>query len=330
MGINMLLYAANVLVSFVISVILGWKFIPVLKSVKMGQKILDIGPRWHKSKEGTPTMGGLFFIGSFAVAMLTFGLYTAIKSSQLTLLGVNCIFVFLCAVTGFIDDYVKFFKKQNEGLTPRQKLVFQFFSAAVYLAGLRLCGALSTEIALPFGGISFDLKIFFYIIAILGIVYVVNAVNLTDGIDGLCSGVTLVVMLALTVLARHLGNALALQLCGAIVGGMLGFLFYNFHPARVFMGDTGSLFLGGAVVCVCFTLGYPVLVLFAGIVYILEALSVVIQVFSFKVFGKRVFKMSPIHHHFEMCGWGEVKIVIVFSVVALIFCALGVWGYMVI
>ncbi len=330
MDSNMLLYAANVLVSFIISVVLGRIFIPVLKSVKMGQKILDIGPRWHKSKEGTPTMGGLFFIASFAVAMLTFGIYCAYKSSQLMLLCVNCVFVALCAITGFIDDYVKFFKKQNEGLTPKQKMFFQFFSAAIYLAGLKMCGALSTVVVLPFTAVSFDLKIFFYIIAILGIVYVVNAVNLTDGIDGLCSGITLVVMLTITVLARHTENMIALQICATTVGGMLGFLFYNFHPARVFMGDTGSLFLGGVVVSVCFTLGYPVLVLFAGLVYILEALSVVIQVFSFKVFGKRVFKMSPIHHHFEMSGWGEVKIVMVFSAVALVFSAIGVWGYMVI
>ena len=326
----MLVFAAYVAVSFIIAVILGKKFIPVLKSIKMGQKILEIGPRWHKSKEGTPTMGGLFFIGAFAISMLTFGLYTAINNDSLGVLGVNCLFVALCAVTGFIDDYVKFFKKQNEGLTPKQKLIFQFFSAAVYLVGLHICNALDTNVVIPFAGVSVDFKIFFYIIAILGIVYVVNAVNLTDGIDGLCSGVTLVVMLALTVLARHTDNAIALQLCASIIGGMLGFLFYNFHPARVFMGDTGSLFLGGAVVCVCFTLGYPLLVVFAGLVYILEALSVVIQVTSFKLTGKRVFKMSPIHHHFEMCGWGEVKIVIVFSIVALIFSAIGVAGFIII
>ncbi len=326
----MILYAANILVSFFIAVLLGKRFIPVLKSVKMGQKILDIGPRWHKSKEGTPTMGGLFFIASFAVSMLTFGIYTAVKTDSELLLASNCIFAALCAVTGFIDDYVKFFKKQNEGLTPKQKLVFQFFSAAVYLAGLHIGGNLSTEIVLPFCGISFDLKIFFYIIAIIGIVYVVNAVNLTDGIDGLCSGVTLVVMIALSVLAKAFNSGIALQICASIIGGMLGFLFYNFHPARVFMGDTGSLFLGGAVVCVCFTLDCPVLIIFAGLIYIIEALSVVIQVTSFKLTGKRVFKMSPIHHHFEMCGWGEIKIVIVFSAAALLASAVGVIGYMVI
>lgn len=326
----MLIFAINVAVTFLITVFLGAKFIPVLKSIKMGQKILDIGPRWHKSKEGTPTMGGLFFIAAFALSMLSFGVYAAIKSSALGLLGVNCLFVALCAITGFIDDYVKFFKKQNEGLTPRQKLVFQFASAAIYLAGLRFCNMLSTEIVLPFCDISIDLGIFFYIIAIIGIVYVVNAVNLTDGIDGLCSGVTLVVTIALSALAFRLGSVLVFQMCGAIIGGMLGFLYYNFHPAKVFMGDTGSLFLGGAVVSVCFSLGYPLLVLFAGVVYICEALSVVIQVVSYKLFKKRVFKMSPIHHHFEMCGWGEIKIDIVFSVVALIFAIVGVAGYIVI
>ncbi len=323
----MLMFTLSIAVTFVIAVILGRIFIPVLKSIKMGQKILDIGPRWHKSKEGTPTMGGLFFIGAFAVSMLCFGIYTATKSGTLGVLGVNCLFAALCAITGFIDDYVKFFKKQNEGLTPKQKLVFQFGSAAIYLAGLKLCGALSTVVVLPFCGISFDLGIFFYIIAIIGIVYVVNAVNLTDGIDGLCSSVTVVVMVSLAVLAYLFGNDVAFVFCGTVIGGLLGFLFYNFHPAKVFMGDTGSLFLGGTVVCACFMLGLPLLIIFTGIVYICEALSVMIQVLSFKLTGKRVFKMSPIHHHFEMCGWGEIKICVVFSLVALIFASFGVYGY---
>lgn len=317
------------LLTFVISVILGRIFIPILKSIKMGQKILDIGPRWHKSKEGTPTMGGLFFIGAFAVSMLAFGIHTSIGEGTLGVLGVNCLFVFLCALTGFIDDYVKFFKKQNEGLTPKQKLVFQFGSAAIYLAGMKLCGALSTAVELPFCKISLELGVFFYIIAIIGIVYVVNAVNLTDGIDGLCSSVTLVVMVCLAFLAYRTGNNTALLFASSIIGGMFGFLFYNFHPAKVFMGDTGSLFLGGAVVCACFMLGLPLLIVFAGVVYICEALSVVIQVLSFKLTGKRVFKMSPIHHHFEMCGWGEIKICIVFSLVALVFAATGVAGYII-
>lgn len=324
----MLMFALSIIVTFIIAVILGRIFIPVLKSIKMGQKILDIGPRWHKSKEGTPTMGGLFFIGAFAVSMLCFGIYTALMSDTLAVLGVNCLFAALCAITGFIDDYVKFFKKQNEGLTPKQKLVFQFVSAAVYLAGLRLCGALSTVIVLPFCGISFDMGIFFYIIAIIGIVYVVNAVNLTDGIDGLCSSVTVVVMACLALLAFFTENSTVLVFCGTVIGGLLGFLFYNFHPAKVFMGDTGSLFLGGTVVCASFMLGFPVLVIFTGIVYICEALSVMIQVTGYKLTGKRVFKMSPIHHHFEMCGWGEVKICVIFSAIALAFSALGVWGYM--
>lgn len=325
----MLIFAVNVIVTFIIAVILGAKFIPVLKSIKMGQKILDIGPRWHKSKEGTPTMGGLFFIGAFAVSMLSFGMFFALKNSALALLGANCLFVALCAVTGFIDDYVKFFKKQNEGLTPKQKLIFQFGSAAIYLVLFRLCNAVSTVVELPFCDISLNLGIFFYIIAIIGIVYVVNAVNLTDGIDGLCSSVTLVVMTALAVLAFCWQNMLAFQFCGAIIGGLLGFLYYNFHPAKVFMGDTGSLFLGGAVVCACFMLGQPILIIFTGIVYICEALSVVLQVICYKLTGKRIFKMSPIHHHFEMCGWGEIKICIVFSLTALVFAALGVAGYMI-
>lgn len=323
----MLLFVANAAVSFLITVALGRKFIPVLKSIKMGQKILDKGPRWHKSKEGTPTMGGLFFIVAFVASMLSFGLYSAIHSSSLKILAVNCVFVILCAATGFIDDYVKFFKKQNEGLTPKQKLIFQFFSAAVYLFGLKACNALETQIVLPFCGISFKLGIIFYILAIVGIVYVVNAVNLTDGIDGLCSCVTIVAMAVLAFFAFYIENAVAFQICASIIGGLLGFLYYNFHPAKVFMGDTGSLFLGGTIVCVCFSLGQPLLIIFAGIIYICEALSVVVQVTSFKLTGKRVFKMSPIHHHFEMCGWGEIKICAVFALITLIFAAIGVAGY---
>ncbi len=326
----MLMFTLNMALTFVMAVILGRIFIPVLRSIKMGQKILDIGPRWHKSKEGTPTMGGLFFIAAFVISMLIFGIYTAIKASALDVLAVNCLFAVLCAITGFIDDYVKFFKKRNEGLSPVQKLIFQFVSAAVYLAGLRFCGALSTVVVLPFFGVSIDLGLFFYLVAIIGIVYVVNAVNLTDGIDGLCSCVTVVVMATLAFLAFLMENNLAFIFCGSIIGGLLGFLYYNFHPAKVFMGDTGSLFLGGAVVCACFMLGFPILIIFAGIVYICEALSVVIQVLSFRLTGKRVFKMSPIHHHFEMCGWGEVEICVVFSLVAFLFAALGVVGYIII
>ncbi len=323
----MLVFAINVAVSFFITVILGAKLIPVLKSIKMGQKILEIGPRWHKSKEGTPTMGGLFFIAAFSFSMLTFGIFTAIKSEKIALLGVNCVFVALCALTGFIDDYVKFFKKQNEGLTPIQKLIFQFVSAGLYLVGMKVCGVLSTQVHLPFVNLRLELSFFFYIIAILGIVYMVNAVNLTDGIDGLCSSVTLVVMIALAFLAKRNGNAVVFQMCAAIIGGILGFLYYNFYPAKVFMGDTGSLFLGGILVACCFSLGYPVLVVIAGVVYLAEALSVVLQVLSFKLTGKRIFKMSPIHHHFEMCGWSEIKIVAVFSFVALVFSFIGVVGY---
>ncbi len=323
----MLYFILCVLFSFAVSVLLGRKFIPVLRSKKMGQIILNIGPRWHKSKEGTPTMGGLFFIAPFVLLVAAFGIAPAVKNGNLAELLIHSAFMLFCGFTGFIDDRTKFYKKQNEGLTEKQKLLLQFASSALYLLGLRLCGALETRILLPFGLGSAELGIFFYVIAILGIVYTVNAVNLTDGVDGLCASITLVVAIALTFLARRTESETALVFLGCIIGGMLGFLFYNFHPAKVFMGDTGSLFLGGFIVCICFMLGYPVLVLFAGFVYILEALSAVIQVASIMLFKKAVFKMAPIHHHFELSGWREVKITVVFSLVAAAFAALGVFGF---
>ena len=326
-------FIISVLLSFAVTAILGRLLIPVLKSIKMGQKILDIGPRWHKSKEGTPTMGGLFFIAGIIIASMTVGVYESSKhDGELTMLLVSIGFMLLCGLTGFIDDYVKFFKKQNKGLTPNQKMLLQLFSAAIYLVGLNSIGRLSTVLRFPFTDFCVDFGVFFYPLAILGIVFIVNAVNLTDGIDGLASSVTLMATVFFAVAAHKFfsadENGAMLVMCGAVIGGMLGFLVYNFHPARVFMGDTGSLFLGGTVVCLAFWLGLPIILVGVGIIYIAEAVSVVIQVIVYKLTKKRVFKMTPIHHHFEMCGWGEVKIVTVFSLVTALASALILYGYL--
>lgn len=315
-------FALSIIVSFVLTVIFARIFIPVLKSVKMGQKILDIGPRWHKSKEGTPTMGGLFFIAAGVIPTLACVIY--LKDANLL---IHYLFMLFNGLIGFLDDYVKFFKKQNKGLNPRQKLILQFAVAAAYLVSLSINGNLSTFVTIPFTGYHLELGIMYYVILIVGIVFTVNSTNLTDGIDGLCATVTAVVMVFMSVLCLKSENISGLILCGAVLGGMFGFLVYNFHPAKVFMGDTGSLFIGGAVVAAAMILDIPVILVFVGIIYYIESFSVMIQVTSYKLTKKRVFRMTPIHHHFEMGGWGEVKIVFVFSIITAIFSAVGTWGF---
>ena len=315
-------FFASLVFSFVVTVVLARVFIPVLKSVKMGQKILDIGPRWHKSKEGTPTMGGLFFIAASIIPVVAASIW-----DKNYILVLHYLFVLFNGMIGFVDDYVKFFKKQNKGLSAKQKLVLQFAVTACYLASLHLSGVLSTSVLIPFAGISVDLGIFTYILLLVGIVFTVNSSNLTDGIDGLCSSVTAVSTVFLSVLAFKYSNIEAGVMTAVMLGGALGFLVYNFHPAKVFMGDTGSLYMGAVICAVSMMLDVPIILLFAGIIYYIESFSVMIQVTSFKLTGKRVFRMTPIHHHFEMCGWGEVKIVAVFSLIAAIFAAIGCFGF---
>ena len=315
-------FILSAVITFVLTVVFARIFIPVLKSIKMGQKILDIGPRWHKGKEGTPTMGGLFFIAASFLPVIA----SAIWRSNFGLV-VHYLFVFFNGMIGFIDDYVKFFKKQNAGLSAKQKLVLQFAVTLAYIVTLHLTGNLSSVVSLPFTNVSFDLGIFYYIILVVGIVFTVNSTNLTDGIDGLCSSVTAVAMAFLSVLAIKSGNVEAGVMSGTMLGGALGFLVYNFHPAKVFMGDTGSLYMGAMVCAVSMMLDIPIILLFVGIIYFIESFSVVIQVISYKTTKKRVFKMTPIHHHFEMCGWNEVKIVFVFSLVTAVFAAIGCFGF---
>ena len=316
------------LISFLVTVVLGKYLIPVLKSIKMGQKILDIGPRWHKSKEGTPTMGGLFFIGGITLVVIAFSVYFAILGEDIKPMLINYIFVLLCGVIGFTDDYTKFVKKQNKGLTALQKLVLQFASASAYVFAISVGKVQDTSLALPFTQTRIDLGAFYYVFLIVGIVLTVNSVNLTDGIDGLASSITTVAAIFFTAVAFKTENTGVMVLSAAIVGGTLGFLVYNFYPARVFMGDTGSLFLGGAISALAVWLDMPLILVFVGIVYYIEALSVILQVGSYKLFKKRIFKMSPIHHHFEMCGWNEIKIVAVFSAVTLVFSLIGSYGYL--
>ncbi|MGN1095463.1 MAG: phospho-N-acetylmuramoyl-pentapeptide-transferase, partial [Eubacteriales bacterium] len=228
---------------------------------------------------------------------------------------------FLCGMIGLADDTIKIVKKRNEGLRAGEKFLLQLIVAAIYLFAMAKWGGLSTSVYLPFIKKTLELGKFYYIFALILIVGVVNSVNLTDGIDGLASSVTAAVSAFFAIYAVSMGNEPCFYLAGAVFGGCFGFLVYNFHPAKVFMGDTGSLFLGGAVCAMAFLINSPLIIVFAGLVYIAEALSDILQVIYFKcTHGKRLFKMAPIHHHFERCGWSENKIGAVFTLVTIIMC----------
>ena len=319
---NSILFVTVTVASFAITALLGRWLIPELHKLKFGQTIREVGPKWHKNKQGTPTMGGLMFILGIAVAMIaclpvfyTLGVEETFLMKVKVFVGLGMAVAF--GAIGFMDDYISILKKRNLGLTEKQKLVLQFAVAAAYFLSLGLAGEL-TATTIPFVG-QLDLGWFYYILAAIVLVGLVNAVNFTDGIDGLNSTVSFFVFLALSLCAGALSMTGLTALGLAAAAGCVGFLLWNWHPAKVFMGDTGSLFLGGMVGALAFGLDMPILLLPVGLVYWAEILSVVLQVTYFKsTHGKRLFKMSPIHHHFEMCGWSEVKICLVFGLVALI------------
>ena len=305
------------------------KLIPVLKSRKIGQKIYDIGPRWHKGKEGTPIMGGLGFIIAAAVGLAVItGIYAYLGRAR-ELLGVWLTFTLalLNGLIGFFDDYTKLIKKQNQGFLAWQKLVLQFIVAVAYLWAMSACGLINTALEIPYFDIELELGIFYYFFAVLFIAGMVNSVNLTDGIDGLCSSVTAVIGAFFAVAAFTALKPELAVIPATVIGGTVGFLMYNFYPAKIFMGDTGSLYLGGAAVGMAFLAEEPLIILVAGIIYLIEVLSVILQVGYFKLtHGKRIFKMAPIHHHFEKCGWSEVKVVGVFTLITAIACVLAYFG----
>ena len=310
--------------SFVCCALITRFLIPKLKSLKMGQKILDIGPRWHKGKEGTPTMGGIAMIITLlalTVLALVVGLINENFRSVTSRLALVFGYALLNGLTGIIDDRVKLLKKQNEGLKAWQKYGLQFICAVLFIVGMRLTGNMDTTLHIPFTSIYVDLGFFYYIIAVLLLTGVVNAVNLTDGIDGLAASNSLLVgvFFAVCAFTKLGGNDVSL-LGGALSGMCGGFLVYNFYPAKIFMGDTGSLFLGGLIAGGAFMLNSPLTVILFGLIFIIETASVILQVASFKLTKKRIFKMAPIHHHFEMCGWSEIKIVTVFSIITAVMC----------
>ncbi len=322
-------------VSFLIVVLSGYVVIPFLKRLKFGQTILEEGPKWHESKSGTPTMGGIMIAFGVMLAVVIGVAYLFLSngrwlggwqdSAKMTHWLAGLGLALAMGGIGFADDFIKVVKKRNLGLTARQKTFAQLIVSALYLLVLLLSGMTTTY--LPFlGDISVvsGAGVLFWPISLFFVYGFTNAVNLTDGVDGLASSVTLVVCCSFMVLGGVGGFYGANLLASAGVGACIGFLIWNAHPAKVFMGDTGSMFLGGLVVGLAFAVGKPILLLPAGIVYLCEAFSVILQVAYYKKTKKRIFKMTPIHHHFELCGWSEEKIVIAFSLVTVIGSLLAV------
>jgi len=313
-------------IAFVLSALLGKVLIPWLRALKAGQTIKEIGPKWHMSKQGTPTMGGIMFILGILAAVLLAG------APDLAAGKFGALFVFLFALVfgaiGLFDDYMKVKYKKNEGLTAAQKFLLQLAAAVLFIVLLRNFGYLNAQLYIPFLNTTFQLPWIIYLaFAAFVIVGTVNSVNITDGVDGLATGVTMPVSLFYLAVSMAWGMTELSVFAGAMFGGLCAFLIYNFHPAKVFMGDTGSLFLGGAVAGMAFCLDMPLILVLIGVIYIAETLSDIIQVVYFKAtHGKRIFRMAPLHHHFEMGGWSEVKLFLVFTLITAACCVLAYFG----
>ncbi len=324
----------SLVLAFALTAILGPMFISWLHKLKYGQEIREEGPEWHQKKSGTPTMGGIMFITGIGVSVIINIAISAIMDT-LTPVILKAIILFAIALgfgaIGFIDDYIKVVKKRNLGLTAIQKFLLQLGFAAAYVVIMYLMGMLQTTVIIPFVKYAVELPIWLYIPFVMFVVVgTVNAVNLTDGLDGLASSVTVITSLFFAVYAYFKFTQTGVAIFAmAIAGGLLGFLIFNKYPAKVFMGDTGSLFLGGAIALIAADMNMHIYLVIAGFIYFAETLSVIMQTGYFKYTkkkygeGRRIFKMTPIHHHFEMIGWKETKIVGVFSLVTLILCAIA-------
>lgn len=313
------LYSAiyAILIAFILNVFLCPTIIPFLTRLKFGQNVRDDGPQSHLVKSGTPTMGGIMILISLVISSLFF-----LKGNKD---GMAVLFVTIgYGIIGFIDDYIKVVKKRSLGLRAYQKIIGQLIITGVFLYYLYNYSNVGTDIYIPFtNGKTLELGILFIPFFFIVMVGTVNSVNLTDGLDGLASGVTVLVVVFFLFNALAINKGL-LPITGAAVGALLGFLLFNTHPAKVFMGDTGSLALGGLVASIAIIMKMPLFIIIVGIIYVLEAVSVMLQVGYFKLTkGKRLFKMAPIHHHFEQCGWKEVKVVAVFYIVTAIACLVG-------
>jgi phospho-N-acetylmuramoyl-pentapeptide-transferase len=314
------------LLSLLVTGMAGLILVPFLRRKKAGQMIREDGPVWHRSKQGTPTMGGLMFITGIAIATMAVG-FDDMRKGEFGHV-VILVFALVFGVIGFLDDYSKLIKKRNLGLTALQKFLLQLAAAVVLVLLLRLTGHLTPNLYIPFWNVSIPIpEAVYFVFAAFVIVSVVNAVNITDGVDGLVSGVTVPVAVCYAAIAFIWGYQYLGIVAAALCGGLVGFLLFNFHPARVFMGDTGSLFLGGLICAIAFSMDAPLILIPLGIVYIVEVLSDVIQIFYFKATkGKRIFKMAPLHHHFEMCGWNEYKLFAVFTLVSAIFAVIAYYS----
>ena len=305
----------GVLVSFAIANIIGPFVIRYLKILNFGQIERKLGPKSHKKKEGTPTIGGIIFMIAILITTLIF----VRRFSNEAMICMYSLLVF--GVIGFLDDILKIFKKDNEGLTSKQKMILLiivsgFFAGYTYYA-------FGSEIYIPIAKVKHDLGWFYIPFIMFFYIAVTNATNFTDGLDGLLTSVTLIVVSFLCLVAFGLAYHTLAIFCGIIIGGLLGFLRFNNFPARVIMGDTGSLAIGGVICTICIVMQLPLIVIIIGGIYVIESLSVVIQILYYKKTKKRVFKMAPIHHHFELSGWSETKVVMIFSMTTVILCLIA-------
>lgn len=310
---------AAVLIAFGVSAVLCPVLIPFLKKLKFGQQVRDDGPQAHLKKAGTPTMGGLAFLASVIVTSLIFvGRYPRIVPILFLTVGFG--------IVGFLDDYIKIVMKRSEGLNPAQKLLGQLVITGIFCFYMVRYSGLGTVIHIPFLGVDWDMGWLYVPMVFVAVLGTDNGVNFTDGLDGLCTSVTILVATFFTVVAMGEGSGIA-PASAAVAWALLGFLLFNVYPAKVFMGDTGSLALGGFVASTALMLQQPLLILLVGFIYLLEVVSVILQVGYFKLtHGKRIFRMAPIHHHFELGGWSETRVVAVFSVVTTLLCLVAYLG----
>ncbi len=309
--------AIPIIVAFAISAVLGPVIIPFLRKLKFGQTVRDDGPQSHLKKNGTPTMGGLIFLIS---VILTSCIYMKDYPQIIPILFVTVGY----GVIGFLDDYIKIVLKRSEGLTPSQKMFGQILVTGVFAVYMYKFSGISMEMIVPFfPGVTLDLGFLTIPVMFLAVIGTVNGVNFTDGLDGLATSVTIMVAVFFGVVALGVGSGVW-PITAAVIGALLGFLLFNVHPASVFMGDTGSLALGGFVAATAYMLQMPIFILIVGLIYWIEILSVIIQVGYFKIsHGKRIFRMAPIHHHFELGGWSETRVVAVFTITTAILCLIG-------
>jgi phospho-N-acetylmuramoyl-pentapeptide-transferase len=316
----------SLIITFIVSIILGIIIIPILRKLKVGQIERDDGPKSHLKKQGTPTMGGIIIIIAMLLVAIGICIYFTING-QITIAHKILPVLLLTlgfGMIGFIDDFKKLVLKNTKGLKPSYKMLGLLIISVAYVIYLIYVLKIGTQTYIPIWKQYIDLPIYLYIpFAILVILGTTNAVNLTDGIDGLASSVSAIILTCLTVIGIMFGQPEISVFGSIVIGAVLGFLMFNLHPAKVFMGDTGSLLLGGVISAIALYLKMPLLLLLIAIIPVIETISVIIQVVYFKKTGKRVFKMTPIHHHFELSGWTENKVVVIFSVITLIVCVIG-------